>query len=145
MMYNRILIPTDGSPLAQQAIEQGIKFARAMGAKVCGMTATPNLRVASRYPFGADELAAHELDMEAAARQALDAVIQAAAVADVPCAVRHVVGQEPFEAIIQVARDEACDLIFMASHRRRGVSAFLLGSETRKVLTHSTIPVLVCR
>lgn len=51
----------------------------------------------------------------------------------------------PWEAIVQTAKDKNCDLIVMASHGRRGLSAMILGSETQKVLTHSTIPVLVVR
>jgi nucleotide-binding universal stress UspA family protein len=51
----------------------------------------------------------------------------------------------PYEGIIAAAENQACDLIFMASHGRRGASALLLGSETQKVLTHCRIPVLVYR
>jgi nucleotide-binding universal stress UspA family protein len=51
----------------------------------------------------------------------------------------------PWKAIIDVAKDKQCDLIAMASHGRRGAAALILGSETVKVLTHSTIPVLVFR
>jgi nucleotide-binding universal stress UspA family protein len=50
-----------------------------------------------------------------------------------------------YDAIIEAAKHSDCDLIFMASHGRRGLSALLLGSETHKVLTHSKIPVLVHR
>jgi nucleotide-binding universal stress UspA family protein len=57
----------------------------------------------------------------------------------------HRVSDGPFEEIIQVGTECGCDLIFMASHGRRGVKALLLGSETNKVLTHSRIPVLVTR
>ena len=51
----------------------------------------------------------------------------------------------PHEAIIDAAKDKGCDLIVMASHGRRGLNAVLLGSETQKVLTHSSIPVMVYR
>jgi len=51
----------------------------------------------------------------------------------------------PYEAIIDTAKDRNCDLIVMASHGRRGLNAVLLGSETQKVLTHSSIPVMVYR
>jgi nucleotide-binding universal stress UspA family protein len=57
----------------------------------------------------------------------------------------YVVAEHPYEAIIKTAQNEACDLILMASHGRRGVKGLLLGSETQKVLTHSAIPVLVYR
>jgi nucleotide-binding universal stress UspA family protein len=51
----------------------------------------------------------------------------------------------PYEAIIDTAKAKGCDVIFMSSHGRKGLSAVLLGSETQKVLTHSTIPVMVYR
>jgi Universal stress protein UspA and related nucleotide-binding proteins len=63
----------------------------------------------------------------------------------VRCTTASATSDAPYEAIIQAAADKGCDLIFMASHGRRGISALLLGSETMKVLTHSKIPVLVCR
>jgi nucleotide-binding universal stress UspA family protein len=63
----------------------------------------------------------------------------------VPCETVHVTRDQVFEAIIDTATEKGCDLIFMASHGRRGIAAFVLGSETYKVLTHSKIPALVCR
>jgi nucleotide-binding universal stress UspA family protein len=51
----------------------------------------------------------------------------------------------PWEAVIQTAREQLCDLIVMATHGRGGLAARLIGSETAKVLTHSAIPVLVVR
>ena len=74
-----------------------------------------------------------------------DAIEQAAREVDVACTVLHRVSDSPWDEIIKVAMERECDLIFMASHGRRGVSALLLGSETNKVLTHSKIPVLVTR
>ena len=56
-----------------------------------------------------------------------------------------VTSDRPHEAILDAAEARGCDLIFMASHGRRGISGFLLGSETNKVLTHSKVPVLVYR
>ena len=56
-----------------------------------------------------------------------------------------VAGTRPYDAIIKQAKKSKCDLIMMASHGRGGLSSILLGSETAKVLTHSTIPVLVVR
>jgi nucleotide-binding universal stress UspA family protein len=128
-MYKRILIPTDGSALSQKAVDEGVKFAQSVGAEVRAVIATPSfLR-----------------DTRKLAKKALDAVKKAASAAGVPCNSRHVVSDHPFEAIIKTAKRDRCDLIFMASHGRKGVSGLLLGSETAKVLTHSKIPVLVCR
>jgi nucleotide-binding universal stress UspA family protein len=71
--------------------------------------------------------------------------VQAAKAADVPCEIVLQTSDQPYEAIIATAKEKGCDLIMMASHGRHGVQAFLLGSETQKVLTHSKIPVLVFR
>lgn len=84
-------------------------------------------------------------DCEAQAAKALGVIKNAAAANGVPCKVVHVVKDHPYEAIIETADAERCDLIFMASHGRKGLSALVLGSETTKVLTHSKTPVLVCR
>ena len=51
----------------------------------------------------------------------------------------------PYLGIIDAAERHGCDVIFMASHGRRGLSGLLLGSETQKVLTHTDIPVIVYR
>lgn len=69
----------------------------------------------------------------------------AAAQSGVPFEVLSVRGLKPYEAIIEEAEKNGCDLIFMASHGVSGIEAFLLGSETQKVLTHTQIPVLVYR
>jgi nucleotide-binding universal stress UspA family protein len=87
----------------------------------------------------------HDERAKESARRALGTAEEAARAAGVPCTAVHRVGDGPFEEIIKVAAESGCDLIFMASHGRRGVSAMLLGSETNKVLTHSKIPVLVTR
>ena len=73
------------------------------------------------------------------------AVTEAARAASVPCTPVHRVSHSPYEAIIALAEEAGCDLIFMASHGRSGIAAVLIGSETNKVLTHSKIPVLVTR
>ena len=61
------------------------------------------------------------------------------------CQAHSVEALHPWEAIIDHAKRENCDLLVMASHGRRGVASLLLGSETQKVLTHTTVPVLVVR
>ena len=65
--------------------------------------------------------------------------------AGVPCAAVHSVSEHPYEEIVRTAHDEGCDVIFMASHGRRGIQALIMGGETHKVLTHTKIPVLVFR
>jgi nucleotide-binding universal stress UspA family protein len=83
--------------------------------------------------------------MAALAEKYLHAAMETAAAAGVNCETMHVEHDQPYLAIIEAAAQRLCDLIVMASHGRRGISAILLGSETNKVLTHSTIPVLVVR
>ncbi len=147
-MYKNILIPTDGSKLSAGAIKAGVNLARAIGAGVTGLfvapTATP-LIYEGIIPVGympPDEHA--EMIRKATARH-LAAIEKAAQEAGVQCECVSVTGDFPADAILKVAEKKKCDLIFMASHGRKGVSALLLGSETQKVLAHSKIPVLVHR
>jgi nucleotide-binding universal stress UspA family protein len=88
--------------------------------------------------------AIHDRLREASA-EILDTAERLAMEAGVPCQRAVLVGNKPYALIIQAAETNGCDLIFMASHGRRGIDALLLGSETNKVLTHSKIPVLVYR
>jgi nucleotide-binding universal stress UspA family protein len=145
-MYKHILLPTDGSPLSANAVREGIRFAKEIGARVTALHVTPPFYPSEVTP---STLAAHSHEHEErakeSARRALAAAEEAARAAGVTCTAVHRVGDGPFEEIIEVATESGCDLIFMASHGRRGVTAMLLGSETNKVLTHSKIPVLVTR
>jgi nucleotide-binding universal stress UspA family protein len=88
-----------------------------------------------------------EYEAEAAAKTKnyLDFVKKVAAGSDVKCDTAQVISDQPFEEIIKAAEKKGCDLILMASHGRRGIEGLLLGSETQKVLTHSSVPVLVYR
>lgn len=147
-MFKHILVPTDGSKLSVRTIKQAVKLAKAVGAKITGFYATPvysSTYYGDGYVLRAPSAKAHAEATEIQARKCLSAVEVEAAVEKVPCAVVHVVSDSPFEAIIAAAKKNKCDLIFMASHGRRGLSGLVLGSETQKVLTHSKIPVLVCR
>ena len=82
---------------------------------------------------------------EKQARRYLSLIEVEAEMEKVPCEIFHSASDSPYTAIINAAAQKKCDLIVMASHGRRGLSALVLGSETHKVLTHSKIPVLVCR
>jgi nucleotide-binding universal stress UspA family protein len=145
-MYQHILIPTDGSPLSEMAIRQGIAFARSVKARVTALTVSIPFHAFALDPvMVSDTPGQYERECEALAEKALGVAKTEAGVASVPCETLHVQAAHPYEAIIDAARKGGCDLIFMASHGRKGVSALVLGSETMKVLTHSKIPVLVCR
>ena len=144
-MYQHILIPTDGSELAERAVTHGLALAKFAGAKVTvviveqrvpgWLSAETGAAVAfARY---AEEIKKHGASV-------LDRVANTAKQAGVPCDTVQVHGA-PYEAIIATATDRGCDLIVMASHGRGGLSAMVLGSVTNKVLTYTKTPVLVCR
>ncbi len=145
-MYKHLLLPTDGSPLSEDAVRRGVQFAQQLNARVTGFYAMPEFEIVSYT------MAMVEDNKEVFVRQAreratkmLDAVQAMAAQAGVQCDTVTVASDTPYQAIVQTATERGCDLILMASHGRRGIKGFLLGSETTKVLTHSTIPVLVHR
>jgi len=145
-MYQRILVPTDGSEPSQRGILAGIKLAKALGAEVVGLTVTPEFHTwtldTDQVEMTPAQYAAHN---ERRAQRALEDITRAAQAVGVPCRVLHAVSDAPYEAIIATARDHHCDLVSMASHGRRGLKGLLLGSETQKVLVHSAVPVLVHR
>ncbi|MFN3744698.1 MAG: universal stress protein [Hyphomicrobiaceae bacterium] len=145
-MYDRILIPTDGSELADKAVDQGLALAKAVGAKVTIVRVT-NVPAPMVYEGVVVALPTEEIRAEIAARVAdhFAALKSKASALGVAVDTVHVEHDNPWEAIIETAKQKDANLIVMASHGRRGLSAVLLGSETQKVLTHSTIPVLVCR
>jgi nucleotide-binding universal stress UspA family protein len=145
-MFKHILIPTDGSDLSRKAVLYGVRLAKESGAKVTGLTVAEPYRVATMDTIliSVDE-GDYEEQSRVLSEKAMEQVKMAAQAAGVPCKTVREVNDQPYRAIIDAAQALQCDLIVMASHGRRGISALLLGSETAKVLTHSTIPVLVYR
>ena len=145
-MYNHILIPTDGSELSTMALQEGVALAKALGARVTAITVTTPFHVFTTNPsMVTDTPEQYRKHTAAVAGQYLDVAKNIAAAAGVSCDLVHVEHEQPYQAIIDTAQNRGCDAIHMASHGRRGISAILLGSETLKVLTHSAIPVIVCR
>jgi len=147
-MFKHIFDPTDGSELSQATVKRAVTFAKEAGARITAFFAKPD------YPityFGEGALidpTTPEKFAEIAEQQASEVLGQVQALcaeAGVECQTASTTSDAPYEAIIAAAEQSGCDLIFMASHGRRGISGFLLGSETNKVLTHSRIPVLVYR
>ncbi|MBX9946880.1 MAG: universal stress protein [Reyranella sp.] len=145
-MFQHILIPIDGTALSQAALEKGLAFAREIGARVTVITTVEPapMVVAAYVQLAQSQARYHQHVAEQAARYLNDAMARAKAVG-VPCEAVQVERDHPYEAIIETAADRGCDLIAMASHGRRGISALVLGSETTKVLTYSKVPVLVFR
>lgn len=145
-MYKHILIPTDGSELANKAVDDGIAFAKSIGAKITFMTATLPFHVFTLDPEVVEETSdQYKGRVQRHVKNTLGAVATKAKAAGIPCDTIHVEHEHVYQAIIDSAKARDCDLIAMASHGRRGISAMVLGSETFKVLTHSKIPVLVHR
>ncbi|CAN7264148.1 universal stress protein [Acidovorax sp. LjRoot117] len=147
-MYKRILIPTDGSPLSDKAVNHGLALAALSGATVVA------LKVVPRYPRSYFE-GGMSVDLNDAQRIEAQWAAEAQAMVDKVKAeggaqgvtVKAVVAKSDLvaEAVISAAKKHKCHLIVMASHGRKGLKRLLLGSETQHVLTHSHIPVLVLR
>lgn len=144
-MFKRILVPTDGSELSGKAIDAAVALAKSMRASLVGMTAVEPYSYSSLSEYRPETMQDYEKRMEAVTAQRLGRIADAAARAGVPVETTAINSFSPYEAIIDAANEESCDLIVMASHGRRGLNAVLLGSETQKVLTHSKIPVMVYR
>jgi nucleotide-binding universal stress UspA family protein len=145
-MYKHILIPTDGSPLSEEAVRQGTALAKSLGAKTTVITVSPRFHTLAVEPaMVVATPEEYERECEAVAEKVLGTAEGVASESGVVFRGLHVVHDHPYAAIIEAAQTNRCDLICMASHGRKGLSALILGSETTKVLTHSKIPVLVCR
>jgi nucleotide-binding universal stress UspA family protein len=144
-MFQRILVPTDGSDISINAVNMAVGLARTTGAKLYTVSVKepfPYSAISEMQPTPPQEF----LDaQERIAASRVKSVQDACSAAGLACEGHTVEALHPWEAVIDYADREGCDLIVMASHGRRGVTALLLGSETQKVLTHTKIPVLVVR
>ena len=148
-MYQRILIATDGSDLADKAVAHGIALAKELKAPICVVTVTEAwsaFQLAELSRMGdTNPIARYEEMAAAAASNILGKAEQLAKAQGVECETLHVQDQHPAEGIIAAAKDKGCDLIVMASHGRRGLNRLLLGSQAHEVLTHSKVPALIVR
>lgn len=145
-MFKTILVPTDGSPLSDKAIDAALQLAKENGSTLVG------LAVAEPFQYSplseqamSEECVDYEAKMRDQAMQRVQKLADAAKAMNVPCETVVAQSFEPYREIIDTANDRHCDAIVMASHGRTGFDAMLHGSQTQKVLTHSTIPVLVYR
>ena len=144
-MYKRILVSTDGSDISQKAVQSAVDIAKSGGADLFAISVKepfPYSAISEMQPVPPQEFYDAQ---ERIANERVKAVVDTAAAAGVKCQAHTVEALHPWEAILDHAKSQNCDLIVMASHGRRGLSALLLGSETQKVLTHSSIPVLVIK
>lgn len=144
-MYQRILVPTDGSENTQKAVQTAIGLARLTGGKLYTLSVKepfPYSAISEMQPVPPQEFFDAQ---ERIAAMRVKGVVDAATAAGIGCEAATVEALHPWEAIIDHAKTQGCDLIVMASHGRRGLQAILLGSETQRVLIHTTIPVLIVR
>jgi nucleotide-binding universal stress UspA family protein len=147
-MYQRILVPTDGSPLSKKAMRSAVELAASLGAEVVALNVVP--RYPQSYfeggiPVATSEVARVEKQWAERGQAIADEVGKAAEKAGVKAKAVTVKSDLVAEAILAAARKNKCDLVVMASHGRKGLKRLLLGSETQHVLTHGNIPVLVLR
>jgi len=147
-MFKHILVPTDGSGFSNKAVAAAAQLAHALRAKLLLLHVRSPIESPHHVEGGAlsnlgGKVMMQEIEDEE--RKLLDAALAIAAADGMKAETAFVAGYSPYDAIIRIAREEQCDLIVMASHGRRGISGFLIGSETQKVLTHTTIPVLIVR
>ncbi|HOB95118.1 MAG TPA: universal stress protein [Aquabacterium sp.] len=144
-MYKRILVPTDGSEITAKAVDTAVALARLSGASLstlCVKEPFPYSAISEMQPVPPQEFYDAQ---ERIAAERVKAVMAAAGAAGVACEGATVEALHPWEAILEQAKNQGCDLIVMASHGRRGMAALLIGSETSRVLTHSPLPVLVVK
>ena len=145
-MYKNILLPTDGTEFCERAVRHGVALAKLTGARVTGVTVTVPFGASHGGPPLSPDIREKITETRRnAVKKALGLVETVAAASAVPCETIEVEDEHPYRAIISTATQKGCDLIVMASHGRSGFSAILIGSETQKVVTHTTIPVLICR
>jgi len=151
-MFRHLLVPTDGSDLSDGTIRKAVNVARGDGARITFLHVRQSLPITSQVTFYSDTalfdpaIAQQFIEAEGHYSQSVLDKARAIAVAEgVPCATLTSDNPLIYAAIIETAEQEGCDLIFMASHGRRGLAGLLLGSETQRVLTHANLPVLVYR
>lgn len=144
-MYKHILLPTDGSELSKAAMKHGIALAKVIGARVTALVvSTPISSLVVDPSIVSSALDQYKaLVVEQTGKYLRNIEVDAAA-AGVACSALGIEHDKPYEAIVDTAKSQGCDLVVMASHGLRGISA-ILGSETLKVLTHSSVPILVYR
>ena len=149
-MYTHILVPTDGSELAQGGVTHGLALAKQHGARITAVTVTE--APGGQFAYSSDlwtpdeaEMAAYEEAQARAAQAILAPVRTIAGQLGLEIETVHVPGRRAAPAILDTARICGCDAIVMASHGRTGISRAMLGSQTAEVLTNATMPVIVIR
>jgi nucleotide-binding universal stress UspA family protein len=147
-VFQRILVPTDGSPRSDRAVKAAAKLARRTHGSITIFHAVPAY-VSPYYSDGfildwPDE-GHYRKQASAAAKKLLDKAKALAIQSKVPAFTLEGYSSDPAAAILAAASKSKADAILMASHGRKGLEKLILGSETQKVLARSRLPVVVIR
>jgi nucleotide-binding universal stress UspA family protein len=144
-MYQRILVPVDGSALSDRAIDASIGLARQLGAAITGFVAEqpPPARERRRARSGLRLIEDLDSLTPEAARHVLDRFAAAARAAGVPFEGHHARVEQVDVALLAEAEARGCDLIVMVSEGRGAFGEFLYGSQAKAVLSGSKLPLLV--
>lgn len=144
-MFKKILVPTDGSQLAHAAAEFAADLAKVHGAAITGLFVIDPFPYIGIGDASAVGLQAYMADAQASAERSLGDIRQCCEARGVPFDADTIERNATYEGILETAQAEACDLIVMGSHGRKGVQALILGSVAQKVLTHAKVPVLIIK
>jgi len=144
-MFHHILVPTDGSPRSLSAAREAVALARALGGRITALTVKPEFHVFTLRPSEIEDTKGDSWDVDLHARACLEDVEKVAREAGVPFDGIATQSNHPWKVIVETAAATGCDAIAMSSHGRSGLAAMLLGSQTQRVVSHATVPVIVYR
>jgi nucleotide-binding universal stress UspA family protein len=144
-MFKHILVPVDGSPTSDLAIDKAVAMAKAFGSVVtaiCVIDPYPFTSVGTDYVYGETQYLS---TATAEANEAVKGAREAFEAAGIPVKVQVVEGHAVYKGILTTAESVGADLIVIGSHGRRGIEKWVLGSVAQRVLSHAHVPVLVVR
>jgi nucleotide-binding universal stress UspA family protein len=146
-MFTHILVPTDGSERSERAVRFAVGLAKVHRARLTGIHVVPDFHLMIAYEGAFDPATEEKIERDGLAKadEYLGYIKAQAQAAQVPCDTVRTCSDHPYDEIVKTAEERACDLIIMTSHGRRSIVSILLGSETRKVLSHAKTPVLIVR
>jgi len=143
-MYKHILVPTDGSDLAQATVAQAVDIAKEIGAHITVATISRPFHPSIVEPMRvSDTVDAYDSQAEITAAKILDSARTAAKLVGVNCTTVHVRHETAYAAIIEIAEQAGCDLIVMGLNREHGLSAILHESDTVLIIKHCAVPMLI--
>lgn len=144
-IFKKILVATDGSEVSEKAVQAAVEYAKDSGASLVGLSVAEDIVQWAVLDGTSINYLEVEKEIMQNAKSNVAHLAELARKSDVPCEVHAVKAAHPYEEIVKQATRRQCDAIFMASHGRKGIEKFILGSQTQKVLAHATIPVVVFR